>query len=608
MRRLLLAICLTWGIGCTGSVEGPDAGGEPDGSSGTDAGDDSGYDAGHDAGYDAGHDAGYDAGEDAGNDAGYDAGGDDAGGDAGPDSGDLFAVFPSPGRVEVILHPGETVTLDAQTLVAFGIPFPRNQVADIAQIRVTDAQGAEIAAHVRELARWRSLTPGASVDSVRAALVFVNRTFADRTPVSIYVAYGETRTQDLPDPGDPRDTWVPISSGSFPDEYPAGENIREPAVYASLPADWLSACLLRTRTTNAYADADWQWFDDFLVNSARTAVNDVDPRVTALIDYLGAEAPWLFDRAMTLFGVYVRTGDVKWLRHAHRAAQFYAGHLDANGYFDMKSYEDLKYSYGQCLFVDLMLTGDTSLLDPIDRVASACTSWNPVYTTNSNFWTERHQTYALLGALSAWEATGDQAHADRVREIAEASFAHALNPPGGWPTDGCLLHQFSDHEGAGTDDPVCSPWMSALFTDAIWRYYLHSEDSAALTFLAGIGDYVRLYALYLGQENLDRMVPWYLVSSVYQFTSDGPWGDMEHACDVAGLLAKAAWARKTLGEDHTDLLAAARTLLTTCEFVLDYWHRPGGPDAGLAEWRLNPPRKFNWWFGTTLDLQWLLVD
>ena len=41
---------------------------------------------------------------------------------------------------------------------------------------------------------------------------------------------------------------------------------------------------------------------------------------------------------------------------------------------------------------------------------------------------------------------------------------------------------------------------------------------------------------------------------------------------------------------------------------MDYWHRPFGPNATLAEWRLDPPRKFSWWFGTTLDIQWMMAN
>jgi hypothetical protein len=38
------------------------------------------------------------------------------------------------------------------------------------------------------------------------------------------------------------------------------------------------------------------------------------------------------------------------------------------------------------------------------------------------------------------------------------------------------------------------------------------------------------------------------------------------------------------------------------------WHRPASVGAGRAEWRLSPPRKFNWWFGSTTDLPWLMSE
>jgi hypothetical protein len=82
--------------------------------------------------------------------------------------------------------------------------------------------------------------------------------------------------------------------------------------------------------------------------------------------------------------------------------------------------------------------------------------------------------------------------------------------------------------------------------------------------------------------------------------------DIEHTCDVAGLVARGAWARRAQGRDDAALVATANGLLTNCRGNLESWRRPGGPEAGLSEWRLSPARKLNWWFGTTLDLPWLI--
>jgi hypothetical protein len=299
---------------------------------------------------------------------------------------------------------------------------------------------------------------------------------------------------------------------------------------------------------------------------------------------------------------------VSWLRRAHRSAQFYVKHIDQGGFFDLKEGEDLKYSYGRSLVTDLILSGDTTLLPVIQRIASAGDDWDPTYDMGTNFWTERHQAYALLAAVSAWEATGTAAYAARADEIAETSFDMAIDPTGSWHVDGCMLHGMTAHEGAGGNVPICSPWMSALFSDAVWSYYIQTGSEDALEFLAGLGHFVADYGLYQGGEGVDQIVPWYLSSSQTTFSDDGPWGDVEHTCDVAGLVARGAWADKALGRSPSELRDTAEQLLEGCEWNLNMWHRPSAPASGKTEWRLSPARKFNWWFGTTSDLPWLMAE
>ncbi|HLU66282.1 MAG TPA: hypothetical protein VKZ63_08390 [Kofleriaceae bacterium] len=505
------------------------------------------------------------------------------------------------GSVEVTLHPGAEATVGQPAVISFAAPFPRGALADASLLRAVDQGGEELPVHAEEILPWRSMPGGPEAGaSVRAAMVSVEVTLAERAPRTITLEYGAAPSATLEPPADPRADWVPVKDG----EYPSGA-VREPRVYASFPADWLSSCLLRGRTTEVGADSSWSWYDESLIGSAHTAVNDVPAQVTQTIDHLGDFDPWLFDRSATLFGVYVRTGDVKWLRHAHRSAQYYLSKVTPEGYFGLKD-GDLKYAYGRSLLLDFVLTGDPALVDAIERVAAAASTWNPTYDLGVNFWTERHQTYALLAALAAWQATGKQEHADRVKQIVDASFALAAQPPAGWKADGCMLHGMTAHEGAGGDVPVCSPWMSALFGDAVWEYYTQSGDEAALEFLDGLGQYVVDHGLYGGGDGLDFTMPWYLASSAKTFSDAGPWGDVEHTCDVAGLVARAAYARDQLGSDPAELRAAATELVRGCQYDLNMWHRPDGMAEGLAEWRLAPARKFNWWFGTTLDMPWLL--
>ena len=525
------------------------------------------------------------------------------------DTGELFADIPSPGSVPVTLHPGTTVRSGETVTVAFGVPFPKGLLADVSELRVMDSSGADWPSQAVETARWRTLGGASTEESVRSALVYAQLDFPDTAPRTITVEFGRPATARLGPQPAPETFWVGISNGPDPDEYPAAADVREPAVYGTLPADWLCAALLRSRSQPVFLDAGWAWFDDALVNYATTAVNDVASSVTPenLIAYTTEAEPWLFDRAMSLFGVYARTGELKWLRHAHRAAQFYATRVNANGAFDLKSTDDLKYSYGQTMFVDLMLTGDLRHLDPIERIARFGYSYEETYSTSLNFWTERHQTYALLAALSAWEATGQADHAERAIEVAKASFAAARQPAGGWTPQGCILHTIRQHEGDSDDRPICSPWMSALLGDAVWRYYLVSLDAEALEFLAGLGEFVAVHGIRdisdAHSELAGLWAPWYLASDSVEFSDTGPWGDIEHTCDVAGLTARGAWAARAIGRDSTAIELATERLLPGCRHNLESWHRT--TDVTRPEWRLQPPRKFSWWFGTTLDLPWL---
>ncbi|HSN71615.1 MAG TPA: hypothetical protein VLT59_08890, partial [Steroidobacteraceae bacterium] len=101
-----------------------------------------------------------------------------------------------------------------------------------------------------------------------------------------------------------------------------------------------------------------------------------------------------------------------------------------------------------------------------------------------------------------------------------------------------------------------------------------------------------------------RWAPWYLASHEVQYTDSGPWADIEHQCDVAGLAARGAFAAQRLGRDPEPVLELVDRLLEGCRRNLETWHRTSDPTR--PEWRLQPPRKFNWWFGTTSDMSSIL--
>jgi hypothetical protein len=499
------------------------------------------------------------------------------------------AQAPEPGPFEPT--PAElriAVTLEteaaAPAVATFAVPFPRGWLAHTGDLAVTDRDGRILPSRARELARWRVLGRD-GFDSVRSAVVSVE-TDRLRWPVRLYVVAGATPKRpaaDLPEASQP--------------------------VIATFEAEYLGKTLLRTRTLPVGANRALRWFDEALIGYAQTAINDVPASVTAAnrIDYDSSAEPWQLDRASTLWNVYIRTGDARWFREARAATRYYASRIGPRGEFNLKtSYADLKYSYGLPLLIDYLLTGDETLLAPLERIAAFGATFPATYSPSLGFWTERHQAYALLAALTAWEATGKPQHAERVSQLARGTFRAAREPAGTWTADGCVLHTMRQHEGDADDRPVCSPWMNALLGEAIWRYYLMSEDQEALEFLAGLARFVTEHGVRdisaAHRELKGLWAPWYLASSEVQHTDSGPWADLEHECDVAGLVMRGAWATHKLGRDAAAALATAERLLAGCKRNLASWHRTSDPQR--PEWRLSPPRKFNWWFGTTSDLTW----
>lgn len=520
----------------------------------------------------------------------------------------------SSARVAVQLSASASVATGTPAHVTFGIPFPPGATTEVSRIRVLDAEGRELPSDVRELLQWRRLGPGSMTPTLRAVLVSTAVVFDESRQKKIEIEYsGPTRSRALEPPADVHDTWIPIEQGPDPKEYGQGSGIREPSVYAAIDPGWLGRSFLRSWMRPVGVDKGWRWYDEAQLGYARTAVNDVASSVTPgnQIDYLSSPEPWQLDRAASLWNVYIRTGDVKWLRHAHRASQFYAQHVGSNGAFTLKtSYADLKYSYGLSILIDYMLTGDASLLPVLESVAAFASRFAESYRTDLNFWTERHQAYALLAALTAWEATGSERHARRAIQVARATFQAALDPAGDWPADGCVLHTIRQHEGDPDDRPACSPWMSALLGEAVWRYQMFADDPQALEYLANLGTFLVEHGVRdvsdAHPQLRGRWAPWYLASRDVQYTDSGPWADIEHACDVGGLAARSAWAAQRLDRDTTKIRELLDRLLDGCRRSFESWHRTG--DAAKPAWRLQPPRKFNWWFGTTSDLSWIASE
>lgn len=532
----------------------------------------------------------------------------------------LFVNLPSTGYFPITLHPGKSVQLNTPAVVSFGIPFPPNTLSEPGTVSITSPHGDEMPVSTGIVSHWYDMHTNTPV-SIRSVLVTARVSFKQRAPMTLYVKYSNQSGRLSGRRQDVRRHWVSIKHSVNPDEYNEKDNVMEPAIYVTLPPAWLSASILRTRTLPLHQVEDMRWFDEAFRHFSDTAVNDVSEFVVDKnrIDYEQQYEPWLYDRAMTLFGIYIRTGELKWLRHAHRAAQYYAAHITPDGYFDKKkSYKDgpandLKYSYGQSLLVDMMLTGDMQLLNKIEAVAVAANQWNSQYTYQTQrpkLWTERHQAIALQAILSAWEATGNPAYAEQLNRILDHTLMLINQPLANWQYEGCPLHAYKDHEGFGSHAPVCSAWMNALLVEVVFRYYIHSSNSKALLLLSKLGDYLLGSGTYIwgqGGAMQGLRMPHYLSSREFQRYPDGSWDDHHHACDVAAAAARSAWARKKLGHNAQSMIRLTQELLKTCQYNFNYMHRENADKQyGKTVWRFSVPRQYNWWFGSTLDLGWLL--
>ncbi|MBD3265149.1 hypothetical protein GF373_00635 [bacterium] len=341
-------------------------------------------------------------------------------------------------------------------------------------------------------------------------------------------------------------------------------------------------------------------------------------------NYDGDYEPWLYDRAMTLYGIYIRSGNLDVLRQAHRNTFYYASHLDDEGYFNMKwsggkPARDLKYSYAESLLTDILLTGDEKRIQDIEKMPIAASRFKYTYHPQEiDFWTERHFAFAWLIYIVAYEATGNAVYAEEARKRAETVFHHQQHPPvhpehGQAPATGALMHSFAAHEGwwdASHPYWVFSPWMTALLVDAMQRYYLHSADERVLESAQRFGNAIMDSGMAVRDGWPDfggyliegSPVPHYLAGIERGYYE---WADYEHCLDVAKTTAFAYHCSILSHTPNSKYLQATDALLESARVVMDYWIRPSGPDYGKSIYRLAPPRKGNWWFRTTQDIDYL---
>lgn len=528
---------------------------------------------------------------------------------ADPSTAAYRGFFPPPrpqGEVPLTLVP-HPHALSQVVPVSFGIPFPPGYVSDPALISLMDNTGKEIPIHVEVLARWLPPVPGAPC--IRSVLIQYQDYMASPVPRTYTLRWGKPRQKTMAKGWPASRAWLSLTDNSYP-----ALTVKDPTVWALLPASWLGQALIKGHLAPAGTYPEFHWQEEALGGFYQQAINQpvlnksqqVHPERQKRfgINYLTTSEPWLFDRTTTIFLRYLTTGDLKPYKFALRDVQFYANNVQENGNFALLkpgSPPNVIYGNQEALTIAWFFTGLPSLQNTSKRVVKLLDRWNPEYSPERTFWTERHLAYHLMIATAAYEMTGDPALLKRARHAFDIAYGMQTAPPPGAPKDGCLIHTGVQHSSP-VKGWTCSPWMTVLFEDAAMRYYLLSADPRVPQLVLTMADYFIKYGTYRrSPKNSPRefTYPYYMASSVEKAEISGM--DWQHCLDTRKLLALAIYfARKQnlpweqYRKIYDELVISAKEMLPR--------HREGR----ITPYTLFPPRKFSWWFRTTADIPWLL--
>jgi len=369
-------------------------------------------------------------------------------------------------------------------------------------------------------------------------------------------------------------------------------------VDVTFDGDYLQTIGYGRKTTNLL---EYSWFDFGFKQFANYVTNPalISQNPKQRLTYADA-APWLYDHPYTLYMLYLRTGELTWKRLAHEKALKYAKHINSGGYFELKNRPDLKYLMASGLVIDYLFYPSRRTQKIVSKMHKNGLLWHERYQDSLSFWTERNLSNALALAMAEWELNGNIAAKDRVDNLIKGISSSMVRTGKG----GCVLHEFRDHEGKGDDSQVCSLWMSALVVEQLWRYIHLTDSLLAKKQIIALGDHALENGLYLGNhKHLDGLViPMYLYfkeESRYQKNSQ--WTDMHHACDVVSMILKSQYIKKLSGADYRYGRDKVKGLLKTCKKTLSRSKK-------VKVWSISPLRKFNWWFSSTANLEWLLME
>ncbi len=568
----------------------------------------------------------------------------------------FFAVSEPSGSIMVKLFPTEKIPTNTPTIVTFGIPFTKSSLSvdSIKTVRILK-NGIEIPAFVELQTPWRNFS---NTDNkfVRVAIIQVSYSFFVQFPnyEEITIEWGKNlRTKSINTFQNPRTAWHLVTSGTFAVE----DSVYEPDVFVVLPKTHLTKGILNLQRMlplndniseqrdepsllkNSFTDKNFLAQEYAQKNNFFTIINEDNILVQDKnqCKYKTDFDVWLYDRASTMFLLYMRSGWLQPLREAVRATEFYRKHLytketipaKAVGIFQLKVpsldnyYTDgnkAMYSYNECLAYTFWLTGDTVVLSHIQDVVTAHENndepsrWNPKSPT----FTERHLAFRLLSNIIAYEIFGTDSYKQNIVTQTSDFIWHQNGASGLLPKnkiDGGLYHYGRQNAGDGSaNEFIISPWMSAILTNAMVRAFAVTEDNAIAKFIKRTGTAL-VASLKKDKNNVygnDLYYCDYIMK--YDGTTDERDGtEIEHSLDVLSAIQWANYFTALLNEPiKTSQQIMTQQLYKSYNMGVNYWIRPdAAKNFGLPEFRVAPWRKYNWEHRIAGSISWIaktLVD
>jgi hypothetical protein len=347
--------------------------------------------------------------------------------------------------------------------INFAIPLEPGELDDASQVRVLQG-GDELPAASRALASHAD-------GSLRSVQIQFELDVSGEADV-------EVRLREAPGADAP--SFVPVASTLVAEDGEQG-----PRVWALLPAARLSQSgfagpLLAEGPAPVGATAAWASLCDY---------DSWDLEEFLASGYESDRAVWLFDRGTALYRGHALRGDLNTLQSAYIETAMYRNRItgtgvDARNGVPPDGAEDVKYTYAQNLALHYLLSGDDRFRDSAEDMALALSVlWSdPGYDGGSDFWTERHAGFGLLGFVWAMIVSDDRSA--ELRTLADEAVDAYLAVQASYPPDyadpdaRCFAHS-GDAHGEGGAYFGCSPWMSAILGDGLEQYARESDAARA---------------------------------------------------------------------------------------------------------------------------------